>query len=74
MVNHVCRPPLMERHLQGLEHQIGLQVRRHGPSNYAPAPDIEHHGQEQESHSGRNVGDIGDPELIRPRGGEVPLH
>ncbi len=74
MGDQLCRPPLMKRHLQGLEHQIGPQVRCHGPSDYAPAPSIQHDGQEEESRCGGNVGDIGDPELVRPRGGEARLH
>ena len=48
-------------------------MRAHGPADHAPAPGIEHDGQEQEPRPGRDVGDVGDPELIGTLGNEVAL-
>ena len=43
----------------------------HRPADDTATPGIEHHGQVEESTPGRDVGDIGDPELIRAGGREA---
>ena len=40
----------------------------------APAPGIEDDGEVEEARPGRDVGDVGDPELVGPGGGEVARH
>src|SRR3954462_12234517 len=42
MVDHVARPPLADRHLERVEHQLGAQVVRHGPPHDTTAPGVEH--------------------------------
>ena len=74
MVNHPFRLPLLQGHVQGLEHEFGPQVGAHRPPHDPAAPDIEHHGQVEKSRPGGNVGDIGHPELVGPRGSELPVH
>ena len=64
-----CASAMFER----LEHELGAQVRRHRPADDAAAPDIEHDGQVEEARPGRDVGDVGHPELVRAVGREVPI-
>ena len=45
----------------------------HRPADDPTAEGIEHDGEIQEAGPGRNVGDVSDPELIRPLGAEVAL-
>jgi hypothetical protein len=45
-------------------------MRGHGPAHDATAPDVEHDREVQEASPRRNVGDVGDPELIRTGGRE----
>jgi hypothetical protein len=70
----VCRLPLRQRHVQCIEHELGLQVVAHGPSDNAPREGIEHDGQIQEPGPGRNIGDISDPQPVRFVGMEVALN
>ena len=62
---------LRERHVEGTEHQLGPQVRLQGPADDASRPDIEHAGEVEQAGPRRDVGDVGDPEAVRPRGGEL---
>lgn len=71
VVDDGCRPPLPERHVERLEHELRPQVGLHGPADHAPAPGIDHHGEEEESGGGRDIGDVGNPELVRLRGDKV---
>jgi hypothetical protein len=64
---------LRERHVECREHQLGLQVRVHHPTDNASRPDVEHDRQVQESSPGRDVRDVGDPQPIRARRHELPL-
>ena len=45
VMDHGGRPPLRHGHVEGIEHQVGAQVRRHGPADYAATPRIEDDGQ-----------------------------
>ena len=49
-------------------------MRGHGPSDDPAGAGIEHHGKEQESRPGGNVGDVGHPQGVRFRSREVPVH
>ena len=68
---HGGGPPLRHGHVEGIEHELGAQVRRHGPADHAATPRIEDDGQIEEAGPRGNAGDIGHPEPIRPSGGEV---
>ena len=54
--------------------KLGPQMAGHRPTHHAATPDVEHHGQLEETRRGRNVDDIGGPELIRARGSELMVH
>ena len=49
------------------EHQVGGHLLADRPADDAPAPDVEHDGQEDEAGPGRHVGHVGHPELVRAR-------
>ena len=59
MMDDRMRSALPERHVQGVEHEFGAQMVGHRPADHAPAEGIEHHGEEQESGQGRDVGKVG---------------
>ena len=71
-MDHVRRPPLSHGHVQRVEDQFSPEMRRHRPPNHAPTPRIEDDGEVQEARPGRDVRDVGDPELVRAVGGERP--
>jgi hypothetical protein len=60
--------------VKGIADQFGAQVRRHRPADHPSTPDIQHDREEQETGRGRDVGDVGGPELIGRGSGELPLH
>jgi len=60
-------------HLERVHHQLGSHVRLKLPANDHPAEDIEDEGEVAEALPGADVGDVGDPLLVRPGGGEVAL-
>ena len=72
-MNHLTGRALCERPVEGGKHQLGEQPRGHGPTHHAPAEAIEHHRQIQKSRPGRNVGDVGHPQLIGRGGVKIPL-
>jgi hypothetical protein len=73
MVDDVRRPSLGERHIERLEDELGGEVRGHGPADDAAAPRVEDDGQGQEAGPGRDLGDVGNPELVWARCGEVAI-
>src|SRR3954454_7700353 len=74
MNDSLMRFSLLESHIESRGHQFGAEMVLHGPAHDFAAPDINDHCQIQKVLArGRNVGDVGDPELIRSRGREVPL-
>ena len=74
VMDHVRRPALRERHVERLEHELRAQVRRHRPADDAAAPRVEHDSEVEEAGPRRDVGDVRDPEPIRPGGREVAIH
>lgn len=72
-MNYSVRASLPKSHLQGIEHQLRLQVRCHRPAHDPPAERIEHDREKEKSGPRRHVGDISDPELVRLVRSEVPL-
>ena len=73
MVDHAVGPPLPERHVEGIEHELRAQVVGHGPAHHAAAEGIQHNSEVQEPGPGGDVGDVRDPEPIGCIGGEVAL-
>lgn len=41
VMDHIARPPLADRHLEGINHQFGAQVVGHRPADDPAAPRIE---------------------------------
>ena len=66
LVDHAVRPARRQRHVQGVEYQLGRQRRAHRPADDATAESVEHDRQAQETSPGRNVGDVGNPQQIGP--------
>ena len=49
-----------------VEYQFGPQMVGHRPTDDLAAPRVQHHGEIQEPARCRHIGDVGDPELVRP--------
>ena len=73
-MDHVARPTLAEGHVQGVQNQLGSQMVGHRPADDPAAPDIHDDRQIEKSRRGRDVGDVGDPQLVRAGCLEVALH
>lgn len=58
-------------HVQGVEHQPGVQVSDHRPVDDPAAPRVEHGSQVEEACPGWHVRDVSHPELIRGSDGNV---
>ena len=67
-------PPLADRHLERVQHELGAQMVGHRPADDPAAPGIEHDGEVEEARGGRHEGDVGDPELVRASAREVAVH
>ncbi len=73
MMDDGRRPTLAEGHVEGVEHQAGAQMVGHGPADDAPAEDVEHHSKIEEAGRGRDVGNVGDPQMVGRRRLEVAI-
>jgi hypothetical protein len=73
MMDDVFWATLLDRHLQGIHHQRGLEVSGHCPADDFAAPGIHNNGQVQPSAPSRNVGDVCDPQMIGRLGSEITL-
>jgi hypothetical protein len=73
MVDHATRPPLPERHVEGIEHHLHVQAGRHRPAHDPATERIEHDRQIEEAGPSRNIGDIGHPQPIGRIRGEVAV-
>jgi hypothetical protein len=62
------RSPPPERHLERVEHECGAHVRGELPAHHAAAVGVEHEGEEHQPLPASEVGEIGDPELVRRAG------
>ena len=60
-----------QRHPDRVQDQLGAQVVVQCPAHDPPAAGVDHHGQVEEALPGAQVGDVGDPQLVRNRRGEV---
>ncbi len=70
------RPPTVEGEAQGGEDQAALQVTGHGPAHHPAAEAIQDDREIEPAFAGRYIGDIGQPEPIRPadRGRRAAVH
>src|SRR5207248_9203674 len=64
---------VVDRLLERVEHEIGRQGRGDAPAGDASSKDVDHEGDVREAAPRRHVGEVGHPELIRPRRREVPI-
>jgi hypothetical protein len=67
VVDHfVSGPPVPDGHLQGIDHQLGAQMLRHGPADHTSAERIEDDREREKAlPPRRRVGDVSDPQLVR---------
>jgi hypothetical protein len=65
---------LAERHPQRVEHQGGAHVAGELPADDAAAVGVDDEREEHQALPAAQVGQVGDPQLIRPRRSEVALH
>src|ERR671915_607394 len=68
----LSRPLPLDGHDQGADAQLGPEVVGHGPADDLARGHVLDRGQIQEALVGRDVGDVGQPDLVRPVRGEVP--
>jgi hypothetical protein len=61
------------RHLERVEHELGVHVRRELPTDDHPAVAVEDEGEVDEAVPGADVGHVGDPLLVRTVRAEVAL-
>jgi hypothetical protein len=64
-------PP--DRHLQGVDDQLGTDVIGDGPADDASAPRVEHHRHVHLALVGEVLGDVGDPEAVGSRHTELAV-
>ena len=73
MVDHAARPPLPERHVEGVEHHLHVQGGRHRPADDPAAERIEHDRQIEEAAPRWNIRDIGHLQPIGLIRGEIAV-
>ena len=64
---------VVDRLLERIEHEVGPQRRRDAPADDAAREDVDDERDVDEAAPRRDVREVRDPELIRPRRGEVPV-
>src|SRR5512145_2574017 len=65
---------LLDRHVQGIYHQGGTQLRRHRPADHSAAPGIHDDSQIQPTDPGGDVSNIGHPQTIGTGRSEIALN
>src|SRR6202051_101791 len=68
------RPPVMQSLLESIEHEAGMCRSRNTPADDAPGEGIDDKGDVDEARPGRDIGEVRDPQYVRPRGLELPVH
>jgi hypothetical protein len=58
-------------HLQGIQGQVGAQVAGQLPADQQPTVGVDDERGVAEARPGPHIGQVGDPELVGPLGGEV---
>jgi len=66
--------PAPDGHLQGVQGQIGAQRPRGLPADDEAAERVDDQGHIDEAGPGRDIGEVGDPQLVGSLRREVPLH
>jgi hypothetical protein len=74
MVNDIVWLSLTDCHFQRRQHELSPHVRFHRPTDNPAAERIEHHSEIQKPCRGRDVCNVGDPELVEAIGREVAVH
>ena len=64
----------IQRLFQRVEHEVGVHRAAHAPTCDGPRAHVDHEGYVDEPLSGRHVGEVGYPQLVRPLGPELPVH
>ncbi len=54
-----------DRHVERVEDELGPQVAGHRPAHDRPGERVDHDRDVEEARPGRDVGDVGDPQLVR---------
>ena len=65
--------PLPDGHSQGVQGQVGVQARGGLPAHDSPREDIGDEGDVDPPGERTHVGDVGDPQLVRPERAEMPF-
>jgi hypothetical protein len=65
--------PVVERLLKGVRRKVAPQRARNAPSDDSPRVGVDHEGDVGEAAPGCDVGQVRDPQLVRPTRPEVPL-
>ncbi len=72
-MDNVLRFTTEDRHVERVEHELGTQMRCHGPTDDTPAEDVQDDRKKQKAGPRRHVGYVSDPKLIRCGRCKVPL-
>ena len=67
------RPSLVQGLLQGIQYKAGVRSARHAPADNAPGKGVDHEGDIDEARPGRDVGEVADPQRVRPQGPELAV-
>jgi hypothetical protein len=68
------RTPVMKRLLQRVENEARMGRAADSPVDYAPSESINHKGDVNEAVPGQDIGEVGDPERVRPRRSDLTVH
>jgi hypothetical protein len=74
VMDNAARLATIDRHIEGVDHDLFAHMIGHRPTDHAPTEYVQHDGEKEEARPRRDVGDVGDPELIRGTGGKVAVH
>ena len=72
VMDHPVGSALAQGHIQGVCDQLASQMVGHGPADDTATEGVYDHGEIEEAHMGRHVGDIGYPQPVPGWSGEVP--
>lgn len=61
-------------HHQRVERQLARESGLHRPADHVMGEEINNHRQIQPALPGADISNIGDPDLVSPDNGELPLH
>ena len=72
-IAEVLATTLRDGLIQRVEDEVGPQRRRHAPADDAAREDVDHEGDVDKTPPRRDIRKVGDPQLVRAGGGEVPI-